>query len=85
MLARYSVGQGGVQGQGVEGGGGHLSPPHVVFSLTHHQFGPELSVSLRVKEGRDILTKFSHLPEFGVQAICQLSKNVCNPVAVKSG
>lgn len=54
----------------------HLSPPHVVFSLIHHQFGPELSVSLRGKDGRDILTKFSHLPEFDVyQASCQLSKN----------
>ena len=55
----------------------HLSPPRVVFSLIHHQFGPELSVSLRGKDGRDILTKFSHLPEFDVyQASCQLSKNV---------
>ena len=54
----------------------HLSPPHVMFSLIHHQFGPELSVSLRGKDGRDILTKFSHLPEFDVyQASCQLSKN----------
>ena len=63
----------------------HLSPPYVVFSLIHPQFGPELSVSLRGKNGRDILAKFSHLSEIDVyQASCQLSKNVCNPVACQS-
>merc|ERR1719186_369201 len=62
-----------------------LSIPLDVFSPTSQQLGPELSVSLRGKDGRDILTKLSHLPTFscyfGTQQVCNLAGS-CSSIYV---